>query len=46
MTDLITRGSKDEEKLDELENKSNLFDGVISLNDAHSAAIKRSMKEG
>jgi SNF2 family DNA or RNA helicase len=45
MTDLITSGSKDEEKLDELENKSNLFDGVVSLDKAQSAAIKKQMKE-
>jgi SNF2 family DNA or RNA helicase len=46
MYDLITLGSKDEEKLDELENKSNLFDSVVSLNDAQSDAIRKQMKEG
>lgn len=44
MYDLITLGTKDESKIDELEQKQNLFEGVVGLDKEQSKAIKEAMK--
>jgi len=42
--DLITMGTKDEEMLNQLELKSNLFSGVVGVDEAQSQALKSVMK--